>query len=243
MTTPDVPQSVYDKIRKCLALAASPHPGEAETAMRQARKLMEKYGLDDTEVAISEVTEIESDIPSHRKKNWHMRLVNIVAKLMGVTLYLRYNCGTWGTGKVVFVGTKSKVELAEYLYTVVRRQLFDDRKDFFEQCDHRYSRSKRMRLADFFCERWMLTVEERLEHMFCEPAPVVQQYMDRRHGNLSACKPNINTSMEGLSYKSVLNAFELGDEKGKAAQINLAMGTDAEGNPLLEDDFRKLGMS
>lgn len=38
----DIPQNVLDRIRKCLALAASPNPGEAETAMAHARKLMEK---------------------------------------------------------------------------------------------------------------------------------------------------------------------------------------------------------
>lgn len=40
-----VPQSVYDKIRKCLALAASATEAESEAAMRQAQKLMAKYGL------------------------------------------------------------------------------------------------------------------------------------------------------------------------------------------------------
>lgn len=55
MTSPDVPQSVFEKIRKCLALAASPNPGEAETAMRHAKKLMAKYGLDSVDIAIAEV--------------------------------------------------------------------------------------------------------------------------------------------------------------------------------------------
>ena len=36
-------ERALEKIKKCLALAESPNPNEAESALRQARKLMEKY--------------------------------------------------------------------------------------------------------------------------------------------------------------------------------------------------------
>ena len=37
------------KIKKCLALAASPNPHEAAAATRQAQKLMAEYGLTETD--------------------------------------------------------------------------------------------------------------------------------------------------------------------------------------------------
>ena len=55
----DISQNVLDRIRKSLALAASPNPGEAETAMAHARKLMEKYGIDKTDLELSEIGESE----------------------------------------------------------------------------------------------------------------------------------------------------------------------------------------
>lgn len=39
-----------EKIKKCIALSGSSNPHEAEAAMRQARKLMEKYRLEISDV-------------------------------------------------------------------------------------------------------------------------------------------------------------------------------------------------
>ena len=44
-------EDVIKKIKKCLRLSASSNEHEAETALRQARALMEKYGIDDAEMA------------------------------------------------------------------------------------------------------------------------------------------------------------------------------------------------
>ncbi len=46
-----------DKIKKLLRLAASDNPHEAAAAMRQARALMEKYRLEESDIQLSEVYE------------------------------------------------------------------------------------------------------------------------------------------------------------------------------------------
>lgn len=48
-----------DKIKKCIALAQSSNPHESEAAMRQARKLMEKYRLEISDVHATEAEELQ----------------------------------------------------------------------------------------------------------------------------------------------------------------------------------------
>lgn len=45
------------KIKKCLALAASPEQHEAAAAMRQAQKLMQQFGLSEVDVSLADVSE------------------------------------------------------------------------------------------------------------------------------------------------------------------------------------------
>ena len=47
-----------DKIKKCLALAASPEAHEAAAALRQAQKLMAQFGLTETDVTLADVGEV-----------------------------------------------------------------------------------------------------------------------------------------------------------------------------------------
>lgn len=50
-------ERALEKIKKCLALAESTNPNEAESALRQARKLMEKYQLEMSDVDSSRADE------------------------------------------------------------------------------------------------------------------------------------------------------------------------------------------
>lgn len=49
---------ILDKIKKCLALAASANEHEAAAALRQAQKLMETHGFTDEDVLASQASEI-----------------------------------------------------------------------------------------------------------------------------------------------------------------------------------------
>ena len=50
-------QDAIEKIKKCLALSLSSNEHEAATALRQAKRMMERFGVSDEEVAPSEVSE------------------------------------------------------------------------------------------------------------------------------------------------------------------------------------------
>jgi len=57
-----------DKIKKLLRLAASDNPHEAAAAMRQARALMEKYRLEESDIQLSEVFECVLAVVRNRRR-------------------------------------------------------------------------------------------------------------------------------------------------------------------------------
>ncbi len=133
----DIPQNVLDRIRKCLALAASPNPGEAETAMAHARKLMEKYGIEKSDLELSEIGETEDIKASHLNSAWMSSLIRTADDLLGTSTVAWTITDPWtgrnSTRKVRIYGPKAKLELAEYLFTVLRRQILKDRRSYFKE--------------------------------------------------------------------------------------------------------------
>lgn len=122
---------ILGKIKKCLALSASSNPNEAATALRQARALMEKYGVSSHEVAMSEVG--ESRAASHtlsREKPaaWEVLIASLVGRAFGCQLmfersFKRMRSGSVKThGAYIFVGLSHHAEVASYTATVLIRR-------------------------------------------------------------------------------------------------------------------------
>lgn len=70
-----------EKIKKLLRLAASDNPHEAAAAMRQARALMEKYRLEESDVHLSDVYECAARSGSKiTPPQWEANLVGAVSQ-------------------------------------------------------------------------------------------------------------------------------------------------------------------
>eukprot|EP01132_Coremiostelium_polycephalum_P016978 gene16978-20364_t len=70
-----------DKIKKLLRLAASDNPHEAAAAMHQARALMEKYRLEESDIQLSEVFECAARSGSKMTPpQWEANLVGAVTQ-------------------------------------------------------------------------------------------------------------------------------------------------------------------
>ena len=120
-----------DKIRKLLALAADPHaaPNEAETAARQAAKLMAKHDIDLADLEEEDLrkawdmTEVKAQGCRPGKKNptevppW----IGIIA--WGVKIYTRTRASN-GAGYVRFKGPREDVELAKWLHEFLLHQAY-----------------------------------------------------------------------------------------------------------------------
>lgn len=111
------------KIRACLRLAGSPNPNEAAAALRQAKALMEQYGISADEAdpsgtceAVGKTRQRGSDI---HYRTW--MVARTCADLFGCYVYA--NLHRRHSTTLRFVGIRPNPELAEYAFTVLHRQL------------------------------------------------------------------------------------------------------------------------
>lgn len=118
------------KVLACLRLSASSEPHEAAAALRQARALMDKYGLTEVDAAAAEIQ--SADAPTRCQG---AKLPQSLCALSGI-IADGYRCevvvemcttSLWpkrtGTTRVRFYGAGSDPEVAAYAFTVLRRQM------------------------------------------------------------------------------------------------------------------------
>lgn len=68
------------KVKKCLALAASSEQHEAAAALRQAQKLMAAFGLSEVDVSLADVSECQQKAPSAPLVRWEAALAHAIAE-------------------------------------------------------------------------------------------------------------------------------------------------------------------
>lgn len=128
-TTSDQPMDrILDKIKKCLALAASDNPGEAAAALRQAKKLMDKHGITESQVKLADVKSVETKSPPARDRA--SRLAVMVANAFSCRLIMQH---PKRGGAFEFIGKGHYPELASYTYSVLWKRLDMESKAFHEQ--------------------------------------------------------------------------------------------------------------
>ncbi|GAB3443792.1 DUF2786 domain-containing protein [Insolitispirillum peregrinum] len=72
------------KIKKLLALSASPNEAEAAAALSKAKELMEKHSISDTAIRLADITEAKGKASvADRPNRWESDLVDLVARAFG----------------------------------------------------------------------------------------------------------------------------------------------------------------
>lgn len=214
---------ILNKIKKCLALSNSPEPHEAAAALRQAQKLMEAYGVSQTDLSWSEIgeAEIKSKASVSRIKNWELRLVNLVAKAFGCNLlWLRSNShATDVYGRYVFIGLKPQVVMAQYTCEVLQRKLIAGRTRFVSTLPATMSRKNKTIEADGFCQGWTDGIAKTVHDfgMSSEQSARIEEYARSR----ALGKAKIKDSVCG----------RYGMEAGRAASANESLN-----RPITERD-------
>lgn len=146
-------EKALDKIKKCLALSKSANEHEAAQALKHAQALMQKYELDERDVALAEIriTAAGKTVPE-RPQDWQWYLMNMVAGVFGC------KAAAWGV-EVQFYGLGNRPDLAAYAFDVVYRQLAAARRLYLkEKCTARRP-SHRVYLANQYCEGWIWGVK------------------------------------------------------------------------------------
>lgn len=163
-----------ERIRKCLALAGSPEPHEAASALRQAAKLMQMHGITEAEASGPEVKAFRARCTTANPKRWQINLARIVGAQMRCTV-LTIKIRSLGKPAMFFeyVGEGPAAEMAAYAFEQLVRQCAAGRRDFrAESRKNPYLTTDRItKLADGWCEGWAIGIAQKLME-YAKPDPV-----------------------------------------------------------------------
>lgn len=195
-------KKALDKVKKCLALANSSNPNEAAAAMRQARAMMEKYQLEQSDLDLYEIE--EHSARSGSKMNpaqWEANLAQIIARAYACRLVFMAGLGDWR-----FIGEMA--EVAGYTMTVLLRKVRQARREYIGNDLKRCKPANKTKRADQFCGGWVWAVrKEVLQFAGAAPSAATEAYMLKHHPELTTGKPiDRNSSTKALSQRAISDA-------------------------------------
>lgn len=191
-------RKILDRIKKCLALAKSGNANEAATALRQAQALMEKHGVTQADINLSDVSKETRDagksqtIPRYRQ--W---LVGAICNTFGVISIFETEFFS-GHRKVNFIGVGARPKIAAYAYEVLLRQLIRDRSNYLKTLK-RFKRVNKIRKADLFAEQWICVAAGKAAEIAIpkEHQELINQYKERDFPKLTSMKSRAHKVKSG----------------------------------------------
>ncbi len=147
-------------VRKLLELARSnSNAHEAGLALSRAQKLMQKYGISESDAEASAVKESQTrGAPSNAEKvpQWMDRLVWVVNRAFGCRAYFGWRHGRSGLLRIVtFCGFGERPVVAAYSFDVLSRQVQEATAAFLKTQNKRLKLATRRARADQFREGWV----------------------------------------------------------------------------------------
>lgn len=158
---------ILRRIKRCMALTQSSNENEAAIALKQARKLMQEHGITEQHVLAAEITELPTVTNVRRSvPTWNLKLHRTVAEALDCEHIIRW----WEKGsrpcEMVFIGEKLSVEVAEYAYMVLHRQLVKARKEFIKTDLKRMRKqANKTKMADAYCLAWTNAVYAKCKNL------------------------------------------------------------------------------
>lgn len=228
----DAKDRIVDKIRKCMALSASSNEAEAAAALRQARALMDKYGINADDVLASEAGLAQARAgAASRPANWEAALAGQVGLVFGCKVL--FSRPAWGRlSSWSFIGTGANHDVATYCFDVLFRQVKKARAEHIKTALRRCKATTKTRRADLFCEGWVQTAIGKLDAMALSEhdQQAIDVFIAQRFPTLSDLQAtNRNAGKKTLSDRDY-NDYAAGRVSGRSAELNRGVG--AAGAPL-----------
>ncbi len=216
-----------DKIKKCLALAASPEAHEAAAAMRQAQKLMAQFGLTETDVTLADVAEVKQQAQNAPMVRWEASLAAMVARAFGcetfTTQRMQLRSGpNWRRNRFYgFVGIGPAPEVAGYAFDVLARQCAKDRRRYFGLQSKNCKAKTKVARGDLYAEGWIAGVSDKLDQFAgnVRDAALIARWMELNHPGLEAA--DIKSRVKGKNVTH--NDWQQGRAAGRQAELNQAV--------------------
>lgn len=219
-------ERVLRKIKHCLALSASSNEHEAAAAMRQARKLMEKYRLTEADVQLSDVSETRGAKSKAVLPAWDRDLACIVAQAFNCRAFTHEG---WDGSKLcrqqrsTFIGVSPAPEIAKYAYDTLHTKVTAARREFIAKIRSgaigrgRYTPETR---GNHFAEAWVLMIHEKLQALVPEPDETPEQALSNSQA-LAVVRQQENELIEAFVKQITNGAGAKKSKAGKGAQPNL----------------------
>lgn len=217
-------KAILEKIKKCLALAASSNEHEAAAAMRQARALMEKHGIDDADVLAAGASEEQAAASVQRTPpNWESMPANYVSRGFGCKLVFS-SCGS-RTACWKFIGVGAAPEIASYAFAVLHRQLKRHRAEHIKTALKRCKTATKTRRADLYCEGWVHAAAGKIAALAGSPEQdqAIAAYMDKHYPALSKLNSRDRNPGKNLNSRDFMD-YMSGGRHGSNAELNRGMG-------------------
>lgn len=218
----DQAQKAIQKIKKCLALAASDNPHEAAAAMRQAKGLMEKYNISAADVSASDIYEYgtkSTTMARDKPSQWETGLAHAIGNAFGCKMLVNIqklrsgrivNCGEF-----IFIGVKHQAEIAAYTASVLIRKCKKARANYMQSLPKNYRKTHKTKAGDAFALGWAYEIRSKVTE-FANPQSVQEAIEKKLNESVTSDKPaDVRTSIsKNPSYAEKVSA----QEGRKAAQ-------------------------
>lgn len=208
-----------EKIKKCLAMAGSSNPHEAEIAWRQAQKLMQEHRLDMRDIDASEANTIKHPT-GKRPPVWMLTLAQTCAKAFNCRVITE---SSKHGSKVVFIGLDNSPQFCEYAFVALQSQLITARKKYVTTLSRCKLATKRRR-GEIFAENWVngvWSIVMRFAEADEAAEKVIEAYFDK---NLPAISTRELESRKVI--KRDFQAAYAGYEEGQRTKLHKAVNQD-----------------
>jgi hypothetical protein len=222
--------NVLNRIKKCLALAASANEHEAAAALRQAQKLMAAYNVTEASLIAADIgsASVNATVCT-QPPAWELRLVNIICEAFGCQASITkgwFNQTTNSNGalaRFTYFGAKPRVETAIYAHALVKRQLLKAKeahlKSWAENHPWTTGRKAKLDAGDTFANAFVVAVSSKVEALMLDPAEAAAvDELFRKSVNTD--KPAAEGHKRGFDHAS----HYAGAEAGQKASVHRGIG-------------------
>jgi hypothetical protein len=227
-------ETVMARIRKCMALSESPHPGEAAAALRMAQAIMEKHGIKSEDVEASEVDSGRVCLGGRRSAKFYS-WAKILVSTINMAFGSRAIIGT-PSNVITFYGLNGSGEISAYAFQILLRKVKAERKALIKKMAwSRMTKDQKTTRADAYATGWVYGAGENII-----PRAVKEDEERKIKSKIDAENNDVRDDKHKIS-KEILAQREFvgfGFKEGKKYQLRRGVETGEEALCLTEGKDR-----
>lgn len=199
--------SIIERIKKLLALSKSPNKAEAESALRFAQELMQKYDVEVSDVERGEMTIEYARDYRGAVRDWDHKLLNVIARGHHCEA-VRFNSkGSYSCMRLI--GRPVNIEVARLMYAYVKKSALA------------YARNVSMKKRDKFLHGFVLGIAYQVHTHRINWLPGEQEHLE----NFIAKTLGDTVELDRFDKERFSQALSNGMNSGSALSLNRQMST------------------